>query len=84
MHHLVRVLEAEGEAGAARLVRQLGGVAESARDLAYRLYAVAGRKGRALEALWYNGLVRSWPEIARLARQETPAEQGGLFGGNDS
>ena len=80
VHHLVRVLESDGETGAAQLVRQLGGVTETARELAYGLYAVAERKNRASEALSYNGLVQSWPEIARLARQEVPAEQGGLFG----
>ena len=79
VHHLVRVLESEGEAGAAQLVRRLGGVAETAREIGYRLYAVAERKGRAAEALSYNALVQSWPEISRLARQEAPAEQGGLF-----
>ena len=84
VHHLVRVLESGGETGAAQLVRQLGGVAETARELAYRLYAVAERKNRAAEALSYNALVQSWPEIARLARQESPAEQGGLFGDGDS
>ena len=80
VHQLVRVLESDGETGAASLVRQLGGLAEIARELAYRLYAVAERKNRAAEALSYNALVQSWPEIARLARQEAPAEQGGLFG----
>ena len=80
VHHLLRVLDTEGEIGAARLVRQLGGVAETARELAYRLYAVAERKNRAAEALSYNALVQSWPEIARLAQQEAPGEQGGLFG----
>ena len=84
VHHLVRVLESGGETGAAQLVRQLGGVAETARELAYRLYAVAERKNRAAEALSYNALVQSWPEIARLARQESPAVQGGLFGDGDS
>ena len=79
VHHLVRVLESDGETGAAQLVRQLGGLAETARELAYRLYAVAERKNRSAEALSYNALVQSWPEIARLARQEAPAEQGGLF-----
>ncbi len=83
VHHLVRVLESHGETGAARLVRQLGGVAETARELAYRLYTVAERKNRAAEALSYNALVQSWPEIARLARQEAPDEQGGLFGEDD-
>ena len=75
VHHLVRVLESAGETGAARLVRQLGGVAETARELAYRLYAVAERKNRAAEALSYNALVQSWPEIARLARQKPLEEQ---------
>ena len=84
VHHLLRVLDTEGETGAARLVRQLGGVAETARELAYRLYAVAERKSRPAEALSYNALVQSWPEIARLAQQEAPAEQGGLFGDGDS
>ena len=83
VHHLLRVLDTEGETGAARLVRQLGGVAETARELAYRLYAVAERRNRAAEALSYNALVQSWPEIARLAQQEAPAEQGGLFGDGD-
>ena len=34
VHHLVRLLESGGETGAPRLVRQLGGVAETARELA--------------------------------------------------
>ena len=41
----------------------LGGVAEVARELAYRLYTICERKKRAPEALSYNALVQSWPEI---------------------
>ena len=63
---------------AAALVGNLGGVAETARELAYRLYAIAERTKRAREALWYNALVQSWPEIARLAREER-REQGSLL-----
>ena len=84
VHHLIRALESGGESAAATLVRQLGGVAETARELAYRLYTVCERKNRAEEARSYNGLVQSWPEIARLSRQEAPAEQGGLFGDRDT
>jgi putative DNA methylase len=40
-----------------------------ARELAYRLYTACERKKRAPEALAYNGLVQSWPEIVRLARE---------------
>ena len=74
VHQLVRVLESGGETGAAQLVRQLGGIAETARDLAYRLYTVAERRNRAIEALSYNALVRSWPEISSLTRFETTVQ----------
>ncbi len=70
VHHLVRSLESEGEAAAAELVSVLGGVAEVARELAYRLYTICERKKRAPEALSYNALVQSWPEISRLAREQ--------------
>ena len=79
VHHLVRVLESDGETGAASLVRHLGGVAETARDLAYRLYAVAERKARASEAHWYNAVVQSWPEIARLSQQGPEEEEQAKF-----
>ncbi len=68
VHQLVRVLEAGGESAAAELVAKLGSEAEIARELAYRLYTVCERKKRSQEALSYNGLVQSWPEITRLAR----------------
>ncbi len=54
---------------AADLVAKLGSQAEVARELAYRLYTLAERKKRAAEALSYNALVQSWPEIVRLARE---------------
>ena len=79
VHHLVRVLELGGELAAAALVRELGGQAEVARELCYRLYAVCERKKRSAEALAYNGLVQSWPEISRLAGAESN-EQTTLFG----
>jgi putative DNA methylase len=71
VHQLIRSLEAGGEGAAGELVAKLGGKAEIARELAYRLYTVCERKKRAAEALSYNGLVQSWPEITRLARAET-------------
>ena len=79
MHHLVRVLEAGGESAAAELAGKLGSQAETARELAYRLYTVCERKKRAAEALSYNGLVQSWPEITRLAAKggkPRPAQTG--------
>ena len=79
VHHLVRVLEAGGEVAAAELAQQLPGRGEAARELCYRLYALCERRKRAAEALAYNGLVQSWPEISRLAAAGS-TEQGALFG----
>jgi putative DNA methylase len=72
VHHLVRALE-QGEAAAAQLVKKLGAKADIARELAYRLYTVCERKKRAQEALSYNALVQSWPEVMRLAREGSAA-----------
>jgi putative DNA methylase len=69
VHQLVRTLEAGGEGAAAVLVARLGGKAEVARELAYRLYPICEPKKRAAEALSDTGLVQSWPEITRLARE---------------
>ena len=68
--HLIRVLEAEGESGAADLQQQLGGLAQSARDLAYRLYSICERQGWSQEALAYNSLVTVWPRLMELGRKE--------------
>ena len=62
-------MEAGGEGAAAELVAKLGGKAEIARELAYRLYTLCERKKRAPRRSAYNGLVQSWPEITRLARE---------------
>ena len=82
VHHLIRVLASGGESAAAGLVATLGAKAEIARELAYRLYTLCERKKRAAEALAYNGLVQSWPEITRLARTSGALrpEQAALFG----
>lgn len=85
VHHLIRVLEDSGENGAAELVKKLGSKAELARELAYRLYTICERKKRAKEALSYNALVQSWPEITRLAREvkTLASEQAALFGNEE-
>ena len=81
VHHLIRVHSQSGEEEAAQLLAKLRADAESARELAYRLYRICEQKNRAQEALRYNALVQSWPEIARLARQRPRVEQAQLIGG---
>ena len=70
LHHLVRALNQGGETAAAALAARLGSRADAARELAYRLYILCERKKRAQEALAYNALVQSWPEIQRLASEQ--------------
>jgi len=81
LHQLIRTLDTRGEAGTADVVRALGSRAEPARELCYRLYTVCERKKRAAEALAYNSLVQSWPEIQRLAQEKkhSQAAPGELF-----
>ena len=76
VHHLVRVHDKEGEGAAASLMSKLGPNAEAARELAYRLYRICDQKNRSQEALGYNALVQSWPEVARLAQQVVLPTQG--------
>ncbi|NLX95048.1 MAG: DUF1156 domain-containing protein [Rhodopirellula sp.] len=70
VHHLIQVMNADGEMAAATLVNKLGGAADAARELAYRLYTICERRKRADEALAYNGLVIAWPELTKLALAE--------------
>jgi putative DNA methylase len=82
-HHLLRLYyhEKRGDVATAELLRKLGSRGELARDLAYRLFALAEKKGRSQDAQAYNALVLGWPEVARLARQqERDGVQTGLSG----
>ncbi len=71
-HHLIRRLESAGEEGASALLRLSGrsALAESARDLAYRLYGIGESANRPGDARPYNALIQSWPEIQTLSRQQ--------------
>ena len=82
LHRIIQVMAIGGETAAAKLVARLGNQSETARELAYRLYTVCERKKHAAEALAYNSLVKSWPEIVRLARARgrSGTEQNVLFG----
>ena len=77
-HHLIRLL-GQGEPVAAEALAKMSSRAEAARDLAYRLYRMCDQKGRSQDALMYNGLVQSWPEIARLAGEQRSTQQASLI-----
>jgi putative DNA methylase len=64
--HLIHCLETRGETETAALKAKIGGLAETARELAYRLYTLCERKGWAEEAGFYNSLVVAWPAISNV------------------
>jgi len=57
----------------------IGFTKKSAR-LFFEMLPLCERKKRAAEALSYNGLVQSWPEMERLSRSAKPSQRG-LFDG---
>lgn len=67
VQYLARALMEGGEAAAADLYSRLGMLSDPARELAYRLFQIAERRGSSDEAVAYNSVVVSWSEMARLA-----------------
>ena len=82
LHHLIRRLALGGEIAAAVLAAKLAHP-ERARDLCYRLFALCERGQHYPESLAYNDLVRSWPEIRRLASKALAKRAGSLAGDAD-
>jgi putative DNA methylase len=77
LHYMIKRLS-KGEESAAEILAAVGSQGEVARDLAYRLYSICEKKGWAKEAVGYNSIIASWPEIAKLSasveRKERPGE----------
>ncbi len=77
-NHLAHRLETRGEQAAARLLRQTGGLADSARHLAYRLHHICDRNGWAADALAYNSLAAAWPDLTQQAHKLPTEDQANL------
>ena len=71
LHHLVRAYRS-GEAPAATLLAKMGDKADSAKELAYRLYGICEKKKRSAEGRLYNDLITVWPDLLNQSKQ-TPA-----------
>jgi putative DNA methylase len=81
LHQLVRVFKTDGESAAGRVLAAVAAKAESIRQLAYRLYTLCERAGRAEDARAYNELITSWAPIesAAAAMPSTAPAQKTLF-----
>lgn len=86
LHHLIKVLERDGIAPAgdflqAALSRPDGAVdADLVKELAHLLFRIAESNGWTKDALSFNNLVTSWPEILDVARSaKKPTQAQGAF-----
>ncbi|WP_311209491.1 MULTISPECIES: DUF1156 domain-containing protein [unclassified Aeromicrobium] len=86
LHHLIGVLERDGIEGAGRFLRAALSRsdrvvdADLVKELAHLLFRIAESKGWTKDALSFNALVTTWPDISDVARSlEGPfAQQGAL------
>jgi len=80
LHHLIKVLERDGIAHAGEFLRVALSRKDNAvdadlvKELAHLLFRVAEGGGRTQDALSFNSLVTSWPEVLEVARQK-PAKR---------
>lgn len=80
LHHLIRIFRAQGETAAGRTLAAIvsrpaaSGQAEAIRQLAYRLYTVCERSGRAEDARAYNELIASWSPIESTSAAQVEAD----------
>lgn len=80
LHHTIRALEADGIAAAGAfladaLSRPDGAVdADGVKELAHLLYRVAESNGWTKDAISFNGLVTSWPDILEASRATGPTD----------
>ena len=77
LHHLIRVLNRQGEDAAGELLSKMSDDGENIRQLAYYLYTLCERKGNAEDARYYNELMTSWHAIvvASMEYQKNRPEQ---------
>ncbi|MEH3128690.1 MAG: DUF1156 domain-containing protein [Mycolicibacterium neoaurum] len=79
LHHLIRVMEGEGVTPAGEFLRTAlrrpdGAIdADLVKELAHLLFRIAEANGWTKDALNFNTLVTSWPEIHDVARSDAPA-----------
>lgn len=85
LHHAIKLLEGEGINPAGDFLRTAlsrpdGAInADLVKELAHLLFRLAEANGWTKDALSFNRLVTSWPEIIDAARSETPTISQGSF-----
>jgi len=85
LHHLIRLLEAEGIGAAGQFLAASQTRTDSAvdpdmvKELAHLLYRIAEGEGRTKDALAFNTLVTTWLEIVEASRYPSMLDSQGSF-----
>lgn len=79
LHQFVHELNAHGTEGAAKVYARYSGRASDIRSLAYTMYTLCERSGRADDARAYNELIIAWDDIDAASSTVVADEQPGLF-----
>lgn len=85
LHHLIKLLEGDGITPAGDFLRTALSRPDGAidpdlvKELAHLLFRIAEANGWTKDALSFNSLVASWPEIIDAARSDTPTISQGSF-----
>jgi putative DNA methylase len=80
LHHAIRILEVDGVPAAGAFLaagqRRLDGAVDPdlVKELAFLLFSIAEKKGRAKEALSFNAIAQSWGDVITAAQE--PAADG--------
>jgi putative DNA methylase len=91
LHQMIAALESSGIAAAASLLAAAGGRAEGPidadliKELAFLLFSLAEKNGWTRDALAFNTLATSWPEVVEAARSDAgnqPQQSSFDLGGN--
>ena len=73
-HHMTRTLKTQGETASGELLAKMPERAEAIRQLAYHLYTLCERNGRAEDARSYNELITSWSAIVTASNENVQTD----------
>lgn len=79
LHQFIHELNLHGTEGAAKVYARYSGRASDIRSLAYTMYTLCERSGRADDARAYNELIIAWDDIDAASSTVVADEQPGLF-----
>lgn len=85
LHHIIRVLEADGVPAAGSFLAAAQGRTDNAvdpdlvKELAFLLFSIAEKNGWTKDAISFNAVAQSWGDIVDASRTDSPGHEQGEF-----